>query len=95
MATYILRQKSLGADHLAGLKNLVSIFLLGDLSPTVLASLQELSPERMEAFNRANPDDPRVRYQSWAAKLDSSYGAVPFLSRGKSCATPMARTTAS
>lgn len=79
MAAYLIRQKSLVGGRSAGLMELASIFLLGDLSPGALQSLGQLSPEGAQAFNEANPDDPRVSYQSWAAKLDSSYPAVPYL----------------
>ncbi|MBI5494097.1 MAG: triacylglycerol lipase [Deltaproteobacteria bacterium] len=61
-------------------------WLFGELSrdtvndPNSRAALETLSTAGMEAFNRANPDDPRVRYFSFAGrsnlqKADAECGA--------------------
>ena len=42
----------------------------GDRNPDFRAALEALTPEAMARFNRENPDDPRVFYQSWGARLD-------------------------
>lgn len=42
----------------------------GDLNPDFRAALEALTPGSMKAFNEAYPDDPRVYYQSWQARLE-------------------------
>lgn len=46
--------------------------LLGDSQPDSLTSLAQLTPESLARFNRDNPDDPRVFYQSWGTALAGS-----------------------
>ncbi len=41
-------------------------FLLGDRHPNTYAVLSQLTTESMRRFNRRNPDDPGVFYQSYA-----------------------------
>lgn len=46
--------------------------LRGDDAPDFAAAVRALAPGPMDVFNRANPDDPEVYYQSWSAALDGA-----------------------
>jgi triacylglycerol lipase len=54
--------------------DLTALFILGDRDPDAKKAVWQLTPEFMAEFNAANPDDPRVLYQSWTSVLDDSYG---------------------
>lgn len=44
----------------------------GDRDPAVLRAGREITREALVRFNRENPDDARVYYQSWGAELADS-----------------------
>jgi triacylglycerol lipase len=65
----------LGSRFFAFLCDLFSVTIAGDRSADAYASIEELTPERCAAFNDANPDDPRVYYQSYATEIGEGYDA--------------------
>lgn len=52
--------------------------LWGDKNPQFKKTVTELSSESMEKFNAENPDDPAVRYFSYAGKMKNSFSDLIF-----------------
>ena len=51
-----------------------TLMKLGDLNPDFLSAVNDLTPGACEAFNAMTPDDPRVLYQSYGARMKNSSG---------------------
>jgi triacylglycerol lipase len=69
IADYFLEDLPIIKPGLARLVDAYSRGVLGDESPDLYLAVRQLSPSFCALFNAANPDDPRVRYQSWTSVL--------------------------
>ncbi|MCL2531042.1 MAG: hypothetical protein FWE40_02650 [Oscillospiraceae bacterium] len=53
--------------------------IVGDQNPDFFNSARAFTTTYMTAFNRANPNDSRVYYQSWAAQMQNPFSDIIFV----------------
>ncbi|MCL2195409.1 MAG: hypothetical protein FWB76_05600 [Oscillospiraceae bacterium] len=68
-----------------GLVRFAAVFInlwfrvVGDRNPDFFNSVRAFTTSYMQDFNRANPNDPRVHYQSWAAQMANPFSDIIFV----------------
>ena len=53
--------------------------MVGDSNPDFLNSVRAFTTRYMQEFNRANPNDSRVYYQSWATQMANPFSDIMFV----------------
>ena len=72
-----LFEKRYSALSKGGIEARLLISSLGS-APHIKKTVTELSSESMEKFSAENPDDPAVRYFSYAGKMKNSFSDLIF-----------------